>query len=290
VPRYAFRQLVLRPIVRRLAPGAMLAEAGRRFAVGDVVVTEWGAGPAILLVHAGGSTGAAWNGVAPVLAEGFRVLVYDRPTYRRKPPLRGAEAMAAEVADLLAVADAVEGPLLVVGHSSGAVVALQAALAAPARFAGLLLYEPPLAVDRPLGGEALGRARAALDRGDPHEAMVIHVRDIVGAGRFAVLAFRFLPVVGRALVEHAEGQVADDEALRSLGVGVERYAAVDVPVLLLAGERSPAHLRAALDALAAVLPRLDSVVVLPGQGHLATVRAPDRVADVIAGFAGRVLD
>ena len=288
--RYAFRQLVLRPIVRRLAPGAMLAEAGRRFAVGDVVVAEWGAGPAILLVHAGGSTGAAWNGVAPVLAEGFRVLVYDRPTYRRKPPLRGAEAMEAEVADLLAVADAVEGPLLVVGHSSGAVVALQAALAAPARFAGLLLYEPPLALDRPLGGEALGRARAALDRGDPHEAMVIHVRDIVGAGRFAVLVFRFLPVVGRALVEQAEGQVADDEALRSLGVGVERYAAVDVPVLLLAGERSPARLRAALDALAAVLPRLDSVVVLPGQGHLATVRAPDRVADVIAGFAGRVLD
>jgi pimeloyl-ACP methyl ester carboxylesterase len=260
--------------------------AVRTFRAGDVVVTERGAGPAILLVHAGGSTGAVWNGVAGRLADRFRVLVYDRPTYRSPDPLRGAAAMAAEVADLLTVAAAVEGPLLVVGHSSGAVVVLEAALRQ--RFAGLLLYEPPIAVDRPIGGAALLRARAALDRGDPHEAMVIHARDIVGAGRFGVLVFRLLPVVGRPLIAHAAGQIADDEALESLGVGIDRYAAIDVPVLLLGGERSPAHLRSKLEALAAVLPRAE-VVVLPRQGHVATVRAPDQVAAVVTGFAGRVL-
>jgi pimeloyl-ACP methyl ester carboxylesterase len=259
----------------------------RTFRAGEVVVTERGAGPAILLVHAGGSTGAVWNPVAERLAGAFRVLVYDRPTYRTPIPLRGAEAMAAEVADLRTVAASVDEPLLVVGHSSGAVVALEAGLRQ--RFAGLLLYEPPVAVDRPLGGPALRRARAALDRGDPHEAMVIHARDIVGAGRFGVLLFRLLPVLGRPLVAHAAGQVADDEALESLGVGVDRYAAVDVPVLLLGGERSPAHLRAGLHALAAVLPQADPVEILAGQGHVATVRAPDQVVAVIAGFAGRVL-
>jgi pimeloyl-ACP methyl ester carboxylesterase len=59
-------------------------------------------------------------------------------------------------------------------------------------------------------------------------------------------------------------------------------------VLLLGGGRSPAHLRERLDALAAVLPRLDSVVVLDGQGHLATLRAPGEVARVIAAFADRL--
>jgi pimeloyl-ACP methyl ester carboxylesterase len=259
----------------------------RTFRAGEVVVRERGSGPPILLVHAGGSTGAVWDPVAERLAGAFRVLVYDRPTYRTPTPPRGAEAMAAEVADLRTVAGAVEEPLLVVGHSSGAVVVLEAALRQ--RFAGLLLYEPPVAVDRPIGGEALRRARAALDRGDPQEAMVIHARDIVRASRLGVLVFRLLPFVGRGLVEHAAGQIADDEALESLGVGVERYAAVDVPVLLLGGERSPAHLRAGLDALAAVLPRADPVEILAGQGHVATVRAPDQVAAVIAGFAGRVL-
>jgi pimeloyl-ACP methyl ester carboxylesterase len=259
----------------------------RTFRAGDVVVGERGTGPPILLVHAGGSTGAIWNPVAERLADTFRVLVYDRPTYRATASLRGAEAMAAEVADLRTVAAAVDEPLLVVGHSSGGVVVLQAAL--EERFAGLLLYEPPVAVDRPIGGEALRRARAALDRGDPHEAMVIHARDIVGATRLGVLVFRLLPFVGRGLVEHAAGQIADDEALESLGTGIDRYAAIDVPVLLLGGERSPGHLRAGLDALAAVLPQADPVEILAGQGHVATVRAPDQVAAVIAGFAGRVL-
>src|SRR3954465_12612230 len=261
--------------------------AVRTFRAGEVVVTERGTGPPILLVHAGGSTGVVWSRVAEMLAGVFRVLVYDRPTYRTRTPPRGAEAMDAEVADLLPVAGAVDEPLLVVGHSSGGVVVLEAALRR--RFAGLLLYEPPVAVDRPIGAEALRRGRAALDRDDPHEAMVIHARDIVGANRFGVLVFRLLPFVGRPRVAHAAGQIADDEALESLGVGIYRYAAIDVPVLLLGGERSPTPLRARLDALAAVLPRAAPVEILAGQGHVATVRAPDQVAAVIAGFAGRVL-
>ena len=36
------------------------------------------------------------------------------------------------------------------------------------------------------------------------------------------------------------------------------------------------------------LPRLDSVVVLPEQGHLANLRAPGEVAEVIAAFADRL--
>src|SRR3954464_15981402 len=177
--------------------------AVRTFRAGEVVVTDRGAGPAVLLVHAGGSTGVVWNRVAEMLAGGLPVLVYDRPTYRTPTPPRGAAAMEAEIADLLTGAGAVDEPLLVVGHSRGGVVVLEAALRR--RFAGLLLYEPPVAVDRPIGGEALRRARAALDRGDPHEAMVIHARDIVGANRFGVLVFRLLPFVGRPPVGQAAG-------------------------------------------------------------------------------------
>ena len=84
-----------------------------------------------------------------------------------------------------------------------------------------MLDEPPVAAAAPLGGEALRRARVALDAGDPDRAISIHLRE-------------------------------------------------------------------RLDALAAVLPRLDSVVVLHGQGHLANLRAPGEVAQVIAAFADRL--
>jgi pimeloyl-ACP methyl ester carboxylesterase len=168
------------------------------------------------------------------------------------------------------------------------VVALESALAAPSAFSGMVLYEPPVAVDEPLGGETLRRARAALDAGDPDRAITIHMREIVGAGRLGVAAMRLVPPVWQVVRDHAPAQITDDEAIESLGVGLDRYARLDLPVLLLGGGRSPAHLRERLDALAAVLPRLDSVVVLPEQGHLANLRAPGEVAEAIAAFADRL--
>jgi alpha-beta hydrolase superfamily lysophospholipase len=62
-----------------------------------------------------------------------------------------------------------------VGHSSGAVIALEAALASPASFAGLVLHEPPVAVTMPLGGGALARANEALAAGDAGRALKIRI-------------------------------------------------------------------------------------------------------------------
>ena len=289
---------LLRPLVRRALPGAPVGPAApdRELLVAaadgrPIPVTEEGQGPAILLLHAGSADRSSWAGVAAQLAGRFRVLRFDRWTYRdghADPAPAGAETMAAEVADVLAVvAAAGERPLLV-GHSSGAVVALESALADPSAFRAMVLYEPPVAVDEPLGGDTLRRARAALDAGDPDRAITIHMREIAGAGRPMVAALRRLPPVWQVIRGHAAAQITDDEAIESLGVGLGRYARLDLPVLLLGGGRSPAHMRARLDALAAVLPRLEEVVILEGQGHMANLRAPGEVARVIAAFADRL--
>ncbi|HWD46825.1 MAG TPA: alpha/beta hydrolase [Actinomycetota bacterium] len=288
----------LRPLVRRVlpgAPGGLTAPTGRELPVagadGPIAVTEEGRGPAILLLPPGSADRSSWAGVAAALAGRFRVLRFDRWSYRdghAAASPSGAEAMAAEVADVLAVAAAVGERPLLVGHSSGAVVALESALAAPSAFRGLVLYEPPVAVAEPLGGEVLRRARAALDAGDPDRAVAIHMREIVGAGRLMVAAMRRVPPVWQIIRGHAAAQITDDEAIESLGVGLGRYAGLELPVLLLGGGRSPAHLRERLAALAAALPRLEEVVVLEGQGHMANLRAPGEVARVVAAFADRL--
>ena len=258
---------------------------------GPIPVTDEGQGPAVLLLHAGSADRSSWAGMAAALAGRFRVLRFDRWTYRdghADGAPAGAEAMAAEVADVLVVAAAAGERPLLVGHSSGAVVALESALAAPSAFRAMVLYEPPVAVDEPLGGEALRRARAALDAGDPDRAISIHMREIVGVPRLMVAAMRRVPPAWQVVRGHAPAQITDDEAIESLGVGLGRYARLDLPVLLLGGGRSPAHMRKRLDALAAVLPRLEEVVVLEKQGHMANLRAPGQVADVIAAFADRL--
>ena len=254
-----------------------------------IPVTEEGHGRPILIVHGGGGPSTSWARVAGHLATRFRVLRFDRRTYCRPGGAEPTATMENEANDVLAVAAAAGEPVVLVGHSSGAVVALEAALAAPVPFAGMVLYEPPVAVTEPLGGDALVRAKAALAAGDPGRALQIHLREIVRAPGLFV---RLLPLVGplwRQVTMFAPGQIADDVNLESLGVGIRRYAALNVPALLLGGARSPKHLSARLNALAAVLPNVDSVVILPRQGHMANTWTPGKVAHIIEAFAERVL-
>jgi pimeloyl-ACP methyl ester carboxylesterase len=294
----AVRRRVLLPLVRRLLPGAApgpsVGPGPTRWEAprpdGSVVpVSQVGTGRPVLFVHAGSARGSSWAGVVARVAAHHRTLTYDRFTYRHPPARGGADTLAEEVTDVLAIARAVAEPVLLVGHSSGAVTAMLAALAEPDRVAGLLLYEPPVAVDTPLGGAALVRARQALDGGDPGRAMAIHSRDIVGTSALTVRLLSALPPVRRRIAEQAAGQIADDEALESLGVGLVRYAALTVPVRLLGGDRSPAVVRSGLAALARVLPTVEGTVILRRRGHLATLTDPAAVADVVVDFADRVL-
>jgi pimeloyl-ACP methyl ester carboxylesterase len=155
----------------------------------------------------------------------------------------------------------------------------------------MVLYEPPLASTSLVAGEAGTRARAALDAGDPVGAMEIHMRDIVGMAAADVQAMFAIPEARAQFGRVAAAQVADNEALDALGVGVgiERYSALDLPTVLIEGEFSPGHLRQRLADLAATLPHVERVVTLAREGHIAQMTAPQRVGEVIRDFARRVL-
>ncbi len=68
---------------------------------------------------------------------------------------------------------------------------------------------------------------------------------------------------------------------------MERYPGIQMPVLLLGGERSPALMTQILQALAAVLPQAEPVILLADQGHLGPQFASTRVAQLIEEFAER---
>jgi pimeloyl-ACP methyl ester carboxylesterase len=132
----------------------------------------------------------------------------------------------------------------------------------------------------PVAGEAGQRARAALDAGDPVEAMRIHMRDIVTMPVAEVDALFADPRSQAYFASVAASQITDNEALDALGVGIERFAKLDVPTTLVEGDTSPAHLRQRTADLAAVLPNA-RVVTLPGQGHIAHMLAPGLLIELI---------
>lgn len=253
-----------------------------------VTALDEGSGPALLVVHPGGSDAATWDGVTRRLTDDFRVVRIHRRIYAPGADIVLPHSMATEAADIVAVAELLGSPVLLVGHSSGAVAALEAALLDPTAFAGLFLYEPPMPTRELLAGPAGVRARSALDAGDPVEAMRIHMRDIVRMPANTVDEMFADARVRAAFAACAPAQIADDEALDALGVGIDRFATLETPTTLLEGGLSPAHLRERLADLAATLPDA-RIVTLPGEGHIAHLTAPDTLAGIVREVAERVL-
>ena len=114
--------------------------------------TDLGAGPALVMVHGllVGSLASWYLTAAPALARTHAVRLYDLRGHGRstRPPTGyDTRTMAG---DLAALAADLPGPIDVVGHSYGALVALRFAQAHPTRVRRLSLVEAPLPPSPPL--------------------------------------------------------------------------------------------------------------------------------------------
>jgi pimeloyl-ACP methyl ester carboxylesterase len=114
--------------------------------VGDVsmFVVRAGEGdvPVVFLSGLGEAT-LTWVAVLPALATTCRVLAYDRPGMGSSPPTtrsRSVEQLGAECGGLLEALDA--APAVLVGHSLGGLIAIEAWRRHPELVAGLVLIDP----------------------------------------------------------------------------------------------------------------------------------------------------
>jgi pimeloyl-ACP methyl ester carboxylesterase len=254
-----------------------------------------GTGRPILVLHGGMGDLSSWEEVTNRLRDRFRAARLHRRQYRLDVPRK--VTMADEVTEVLAAAETLSRPVLV-GHSSGAVLALETLAAAPpGLFAGAVLYEPPLMIDddHPLGsgtqpdiaavrdGRPADRARTALADGRPGTAFAIFLREIAGMRDPMVDAAEAAMNSRPEIAPVVERQLDDNDAIDALGSRLTTYAKIDLPVLLITGDQSPRHLLERSAALQAVLPDARRVT-LAGESHNAERSAPDRLADAIGRF------
>jgi pimeloyl-ACP methyl ester carboxylesterase len=231
----------------------------------------------IVLVGPGLDDGTRCKKLAASLDHDQRVVRVHRRQYQSDIACTVAE----EVEDVLAL---VSEPAVIYGHSSGGVVALEALAAKPEVFTGAVIYEPAAVIGPPLASkELLAQARAAT----PGKAMEIFTRDVVGIPAMKARLVR--AVIGRvpSYRRLVPRQLNDLEALDQLGVRLDVYRQIEVPTVLVGGERSPSHLGRRLDAIEAVMPNTRRVT-LRGQGHSADVDAPKELAEIIKTAAIRV--
>jgi pimeloyl-ACP methyl ester carboxylesterase len=186
-----------------------------------------------------------------------------------------------EYDDVVAVVGAAGDGVSLLGHSYGAMVALEAALRCNLK--ALVLYEPGFPVEGvplyPAGAKE--ELQELLDKGDRDGLLVTFFREVVGAPDEQIAALRAdsswpsrIRSAHTVLREFADGDYEFDPA---------RFSALETPTLLLIGEDSPESLTKPSHLLAAALPNARTVV-MPGQAHIAMTTAPDLFLREVLGF------
>jgi pimeloyl-ACP methyl ester carboxylesterase len=239
-----------------------------------IAVEREGAGPPVVLTVGAFCDRTRAAPMAALLAPAFEVFRYDRRSRgdsdRANP---GPDAVERELEDLAAVITLAGGSAPVYGHSSGAILALEAA-ARGLPVAAVAAYEPPWAAEPEEGAEERSaRIGAAVAEGRLDAAIRLFVGD----------SEEPLPWEGTPAWA---GMLALAPALPydlALGGGPmpERIGGIRVPVLVLDGEESWPWIRRTAAAVAGVIPGARRTSV-PGQEH-----AVDQV--VVAPLVGAFL-
>lgn len=118
----------------------------RRVTVGPhrLDATVFGSGtPAVVIEPGFGGTAASWQEVAKVVAEDTTVVTYDRAPYGASSRAQDNRTPRDIARDLKGVLDAlgIEGPVVLVGHSSGGIYVRMFAALYDAQAAGMVLVD-----------------------------------------------------------------------------------------------------------------------------------------------------
>ena len=241
-----------------------------------------GGGSPLVLVHGAAADHGRWHPVLPALEKRFAVYTIDRRG-------RGGSgdgddyAIEREFEDVATVVDSIGEPVNLLGHSYGALCALEATLLSR-NVRKLVLYDPGIEVagEEIYPHEVIERMEAMLEAGDRDGVVVTTMREVAGLPPETVEHLRTLPV-WQTRVAAAHTIPRELRAVKAYGFAPDRFGDLGVPALLLSGGDSPAALRKAGEAVDEALPN-SRLVVMPGQGHAAMDTGTDLFTTEVLRF------
>ena len=238
----------------------------------EIAMDRLGSGPALILVD-GAMCSRSFGPMPPLakeLASHFTVYHYDRRG-RGDSGDGFAFEVQREIDDLEAVLKHAGGSAMVFGVSSGAALAGEAVRQLRG-IRRLALYEAPYVIDdthEPLPPNFIAETRAFVASGDRSAAVKKFMR-YVGTPGFAVSVMSWLPM-WKKLTKIAHTLPNDLEIIAPHHQGKPfppgKWSMVTVPVLVMAGGKSPAYMRNSMRAWADAFPNAVHKT-LAGQTHM----------------------
>ena len=246
----------------------------------ELSVTVTGNGPPIVIVPGSLGTAADWQAVADILAPSMTAYVLDRRG-RAASGDHAGYSLQRELEDLSAVLDEAGPEAILFGHSYGALISI--ALSAERPLAGLVLYEPGLALNGPVAGAALNRFSELVAAGDLNAALLYGVQSIVGLTPEQAAAFAGSEAWNK-LVPLTPTWIRELAVIDGYHVDLERLSKLPVPTTMMVGEVSPPWLVEVSRQVHETL-QYSRFITLAGQGHGANETAPALVAAELLEFA-----
>jgi pimeloyl-ACP methyl ester carboxylesterase len=214
---------------------------------------------------------------AKAYAQEFTVYNYDRRG-RGDSGDNSPWRVEREVEDIEALVGAAGGKAALYGHSSGAVLALEAALRLGDKVERVVVYDTPYVHDeeeKAQYGAMTDGVLALLKQGKKAAAMKAFLSGI-GMPKAFVFLLPLFP--GWKGMKALANTLAYDIALTRDLPPVERFAQITVPVKVMVGEKSPGRMQGVAEQLAKAIPGAE-MKVMKGQDHMigAKVLLPELV-------------
>ncbi len=247
----------------------------------QIAYEQSGKGSPLLLIHGSGIDHTYWEPVTAKLEHYFTVYAVDRRG-RGESGDKQPYNIHAEFQDVAAIIECVSGPVDVVGHSYGALCALEATLLTK-NIRKLVLYEPPIytTIDIPYPPDAPERFDSYIKRGEYEKALLL-LYEIGNAPANEVDSQKSQPN-WQARLSATSTLAREAFGARNYSFNPDRFRNFRTPTLLLVGSGTTPFYKAATEALHKAL--VGSLVgVLNGQGHEGVVSAPELVLHEVLGF------
>jgi pimeloyl-ACP methyl ester carboxylesterase len=253
-----------------------------------LAVTAAGRGTPVILIGGAFNDRSTVAALAEVLAPGHTAVSYDRRGRSASDDRSTGFEVRNEIDDLAAVIAHVGGRAALFGHSSGAILALEAA-SRGLPVDRVAVYEPPLRVDDTPpypSAEVFDELTDLVAAGDRDGAAAYFLNRILFVPEEAVATMRSDPSWA-FLAGHAATLPYDVLLSRPWEVVDRRaFAALDVPVLAMYGDRTSTALEAGTRAVAEAVPGAE-LLAIPGQDH-GVLQHPETLEPALAKFlAGR---